>query len=77
MSKTKNLKTSLNEYVEQLSEANLQIAYQFIANLANKEREEATAELLEIPDLLKDIELAKQDITQGELTDWREIRQDV
>ncbi|GBF79856.1 hypothetical protein [Aphanothece sacrum] len=73
----RNLKTSLNEYLEQLSETNLQIAYQFIADLVEKEREEATVELLEIPDLLEDIELAKQDIAQGELTDWREIRQDV
>lgn len=77
MSKTQNLKNSLNEYVEQLSEANLKIAYQFIANLANKEREEATAKLLEIPELIEDIELAKQDITQCELTHWRDVRQDI
>ena len=77
MSKAQKLKTSLNEYVEQLSEASLQLAYQFIADLADKEREEATAELLAIPSLLEEIELAKQDIARGELTDWREIRTDV
>ncbi|MEA5534914.1 hypothetical protein [Crocosphaera sp. XPORK-15E] len=77
MSKVQSLKTSLNEYVDQLSEANLELVYQFITNLAEQEREEATAELLDIPNLLEDIELAKQDIAQGELTDWRDVRTDV
>ncbi|MGB5595534.1 MAG: hypothetical protein WBM32_18560 [Crocosphaera sp.] len=43
MSQLQSLKTSLKESVEQLSEANLQLAYQFINNLAEQEREEATA----------------------------------
>lgn len=77
MSKAQNLKKSLNEYVEQLSESNLQLVYQFVTNLADREREEATAELLDIPNLLEDIELAKQDIDRGELTDWREVRNDI
>ena len=77
MSKVNNIKKSLGEYIDQLSEPNLEMVYEFISNLAEKEREEATAELLEIPDLLDDIELAKQDIEQGELTDWRDVRADV
>lgn len=77
MSKIQSLKTSLNEYVDQLSESNLERVYQFMTNLVEQEREEATAELLEIPSLLEDIELAKQDITQGQLTDWRDIRNDI
>ncbi|EAZ88678.1 hypothetical protein [Crocosphaera chwakensis] len=77
MSKVKNLKKSLGEYMDQLSEPNLELVYEFMSNLAEKEREEATAELLEIPDLLDDIKLAKQDIEQGELTDWRDVRTDV
>ncbi|MGK7939203.1 MAG: hypothetical protein AB4062_03425 [Crocosphaera sp.] len=77
MSKVNNLKKSLGEYIDQLSEPNLETVYEFISNLAEKEREEATAELLGIPDLLDDIEFAKQDIEQGELTDWRDVRADV
>ena len=77
MSKVNNLKKSLGEYIDQLSEPNLEMVYEFISKLAEKEREEATAELLEIPDLLDDIELAKQDIEEGELTDWRDVRADV
>ncbi len=77
MSKVNNIKKSIGEYIDQLSEPNLEMVYEFISNLAEKEREEATAELLEIPDLLDDIELAKQDIEQRELTDWRDVRDDV
>ncbi len=77
MSKVQNIKKSLGEYIDKLSESNLEMVYEFISNLAEKEREEATVELLEIPDLLDDIELAKQDIEQGELTNWRDVRSDV
>lgn len=77
MSKVKNLKKLLDEYMEQLSEPNLELVYKFINNLVEKEREKATTELLEIPDLLEDIELSKKDIKQGELTDWRDVRIDV
>ncbi len=77
MSKVKNIKKSLGEYMNQLSESNLELVYEFMSNLAEKEREEATIELLEIPELLDDIELAKQDIDQEKLTDWRDVRTDV
>ncbi len=77
MSNFQNIKTSLDDYIDQLSESNLEKVHQFISQLVEQEREEATTELLEIPDLLEDIELAKQDIAQGDLTDWREIRNDV
>ncbi|MDJ0599613.1 MAG: hypothetical protein QNJ37_12315 [Crocosphaera sp.] len=77
MSKVKDLKKSLNEYIDHLSEPNLELVYEFMFNLAEQEREEATRELLSIPDLWEDIESAKQDIDQEELTDWRDIRTDV
>ncbi|MDJ0844865.1 hypothetical protein [Crocosphaera sp.] len=77
MSQKEIIKTSLNQSVDQLSEANLNLAYEFINSLIEQEREEATTELLEIPDLIEDIELAKEDIEKGELTDWRDVRKDV
>ncbi|MDJ0730188.1 MAG: hypothetical protein QNJ33_09390 [Crocosphaera sp.] len=73
MSNIESLKALLNESVDKLSEANLHLAYELINNLVEQEREEATTELLEIPDLMEDIELAKQDIEKGELTDWRDV----
>ncbi len=63
--------------MDQLSEPNLERVSEFINNLIEQEREEATKELLEIPDLIEDIELAKEDIEKGELTDWRDVRNDV
>jgi len=77
MSKLKNLKLSVHQSLNELSEANIKLTYKFINDLAEQEREEATKELLEIPNLLEDIELAKQDISKGELTNWRDIRSDV
>ncbi len=77
MSKLQNLKQSLHKSLNELSEDNLQLIDRFVQNLAEQEREEATKELLDIPDVLEDIELVKQDVSSGELTDWREVRTDV
>lgn len=77
MSQLQQLKSSVYHSLNELSEANLQLAYKFINDLTEKEKEEATKELLAIPNLLEDIELAKQDIANGELTHWREARKDV
>ena len=77
MSKQPNLKLVVHESVDELSPQNLQLAYQYIKQLAEQEKEEATNELLEIPNLLEDIQLARQDIASGDLTDWRQVRNDV
>lgn len=77
MSQLQQLKSSVYDSLNELSEANLQLAYKFINDLTEKEKEEATKELLAIPNLLEDIELAKQDIANEELTDWRKVRSDV
>ena len=66
MSKLQNLKQSLNKSLNELSEDNLQLIDRFVQNLAEQETEEATKELLDIPDLLEEIELAKQ--TQSQTT---------
>ncbi len=77
MSKLQELKTSLHQSLEELSEANIKLTYEFITNLVEQEKEEATRELVEIPNLLEDIELAKQEIAEGKLIDWREVRNDI
>ena len=46
----------------------------FTFKFIEQEIEDATTEILEIPDLIEDIELAKQDIEKGELTHWPDIR---
>lgn len=71
------IRNEIKKYAEQLSTKNVNTAYEFMAFLADKESEEATQELLEIPGLLEEIEQAKKDMDGGNLVDWRELRKDV
>ena len=72
---TQDIRNKIKIYAEQLSSKNINIAYEFISYLADKESEEATRELLEIPNLLEEIEEAKKEI--NEEFDWRDLRKDV
>ncbi len=74
---TQEIRNEIKKYADQLSAKNLNIAYEFMAYLADKESEEATQELLEIPGILVEIEQGKKDIEEGNLIDWRELRKDV
>jgi len=49
----------------------------FVLFLTNKESEEATQELLNIPGFMESFEEGKQDIANGNFTNWRSIRHDV
>ncbi len=71
---TTNIQHHIESYLEQLSPARLQIAADFLAALAEKDSEEATQELLDIPEFIESFEKGKQDIVEGRITDWRTIR---
>lgn len=75
--KTEQMRDRIKDYAEKLSPDRVKVAYEFLAKLAEDESEEATNELLAIPGLLNALEEADQDITDGNLTDWREVRNDV
>ncbi|MGJ3248662.1 MAG: hypothetical protein ACFE0I_21610 [Elainellaceae cyanobacterium] len=60
-------------YIEQLSPERLPVALDFLAYLVERESDEATEELLAIPNLRADLEKAEQEVQSGELTDWRSI----
>jgi hypothetical protein len=75
--KIKQMRCQIKEYADLLSSDALQSAYDLLTDLVQKESEEATEELLSIPNLLEDIEMAEKDIAEGNLTDWREVRSDV
>ena len=75
--KTQQMRLQIKDYADLLSSDALQSAYNLLTDLVQKESEEATEELLAIPNLLEDIEMAEKDISEGNLTDWREIRSDV
>ena len=75
--KIQQMRLQIKDYADLLSSDALQIVYNLLTDLVQKESEEATEELLAIPNLLEDIEMAEKDIAEGNLTDWREVRSDV
>jgi hypothetical protein len=71
---TIELRQQVKEYIEQLSPEHLRVAADFLAYLADKESEEATQELLNIPGFVEAFEKAKKNMAAGNLTNWRELR---
>ena len=55
------------EYIDQLSPERLLVAADFLAYLAERESNEATEELLQIPGFVEDLIEAKKDITAGKV----------
>lgn len=74
---TSEIRHQINQYLEQLSSERLHLAAEFLAYLADKESEEATQELLDIPGFIESFERGKKDIAEGRLVNWRTIRSDV
>ncbi len=74
---TTQLRHQTKEFIDQLSPKRLQVAADFLAYLAERESNEATEELLNIPGFLESFERSKKDIAEEKVTNWREIRNDV
>ena len=72
-----DIRRQIKQHVDQLSPERLRVAADFLAYLAERESDEATRELLEIPGFVEAFEKAKQSVTDGKLADWREVRGDV
>ena len=68
------IRQQIDQYLEQLSSERLQLVAEFIAYLADKESEEATQELLDIPGFIESFEIGKKDIAEGRVANWRTIR---
>ena len=64
-------------YLNNLSSQRLQVAIDFLAYLQKKEEEEATEELLDIPDFEQKLEEAEAEAEAGEVVSWTKIRRDV
>ncbi|MBW4502085.1 MAG: hypothetical protein KME57_21570 [Scytonema hyalinum WJT4-NPBG1] len=67
----------INQYLDELSSEHLELVADFLAYLAEKESEEATQELLDIPGFIESFERGKKDIAEGRVKNWRTIRSDV
>lgn len=74
---TTEIRQEINQYLDRLSSDRLQLVADFLAYLADKESEEATQELLDIPGFIESFERGKNDITEGRVANWRTIRSDV
>lgn len=64
-------------YLHNLSDQRLQVAVDFLAYLQNKEEEEATEELLDLPDFERILKEAEAEAEAGEVVSWTKIRRDV
>jgi hypothetical protein len=71
------IRQQINQHLDRLSSDRLQLVAEFLAYLADKESEEATQELLDIPGFIESFERGKKDIAEGRVTNWRTIRSDV
>ncbi|MDZ8095050.1 MULTISPECIES: hypothetical protein [unclassified Nostoc] len=68
------VRQQINQYLDVLSSERLQLVADFLAYLADKESEDATQELLDIPGFIESFERGKKDIAEGQVKNWRTIR---
>lgn len=71
------VRQQINQYLDGLSSERLELVAEFLAYLADKESEDATQELLDIPGFIESFERGKTDIAEGRVKNWRTIRSDV
>jgi hypothetical protein len=71
------VRQQINQYLDGLSSERLELVADFLAYLADKESENATQELLDIPGFIESFERGKKDIAEGRVKNWRTIRSDV
>ncbi|MBD6618729.1 hypothetical protein FNW02_23605 [Komarekiella sp. 'clone 1'] len=71
------VRQQINQYLDGLSSERLELVADFLAYLTDKESEDATQELLDIPGFIESFERGKKDIAEGRVKNWRTIRSDV
>jgi hypothetical protein len=62
------------QYLQQLTPETLAVATDFLAYLVQKEEDNATQELLNIKGFKESFERGKQQVAEGKVTNWRNIR---
>lgn len=62
------------QYLKQLTPETLVLATDFLAYLVQKDEDRATEELLNIEGFQEIFERGKQQVAEGKVTNWREIR---
>lgn len=75
--KSIDIRQQIEHHLNSLSNERLELVADFLSYLADKESEEATQELLDIPGFIESFERGKKDIEKGHVKNWRTIRSDV
>ncbi|MEZ4529168.1 MAG: hypothetical protein R2941_24915 [Desulfobacterales bacterium] len=65
---------TIDPYLIQLTPEHLNIAVQFLAYLAEKESEDATKELTDIPGFIESFERGRNDIARGLVTPYKQLK---
>ena len=74
---TTQIRNKVKEQIDKLSPEKLSIVRDFILDLEAEEDIDATKELLNISGFESAFKRANQQIKEGKVRDWREIRDDV
>ncbi|MCC6124415.1 MAG: hypothetical protein IT426_05615 [Pirellulales bacterium] len=74
---TAQLRKQAKEQLDSLPPNKVRVAVEFLGYLETAASRDATAELLKIPGLIKDVEEAAKHIKRGRTKNWREVRKDV
>ncbi len=72
-----DLRKRAKERLDCLPPDKVRVAAEFLDYLETAASRDATAELLKIPGLLRDVEEASGQIKSGRFKDWRKVRKDV
>jgi hypothetical protein len=67
----------IESILQRLSPERLRVAADFLAYLDERESNDATEELLSIPNFMKDYQDAMQDIERGDVVSFESIRRNV
>jgi hypothetical protein len=71
------LRKQAKERLDCLPPDKVRVAAEFLDYLETAASRDATAELLKIPGLLRDVKEARKHVKCGRFKDWRKVRDDV
>jgi len=74
---TAQLRKYAKEQLDFLPPDKIKVAAEFLNYLETAASRDATAELLKMPGLLRDVEEAAGHVKHGRIKDWRKVRKDV
>jgi hypothetical protein len=74
---TSELREDAIQRIKELPAGKLKVAAEFLVFLDERAGDDATRELLAVPELVRDVRKAKSLVESGEGVNWRTVRNDV